>query len=218
MSPRPRSAWRVNIVALFVVNPSRESGSCENRYFGVCHKGVEQVEIQNASRFATVRMSFDAANSFADLQRIAVTASTVAAASHMLAHDFPAYTLTAVSAADWIQSADSSASSASFTILPLVKRILFQDFLRQTGFCRSKNSRPIPKCLNSSFCASFMIALATGSFSTGHTLLVPVDRPRPLPSSRGFARESACFLGKFLGRLVVMIETHLRFSLRFLFE
>src|SRR5207253_11095757 len=59
----------------------------------------------------------------------------------------------------------SSASSPCFTMSPGLKRMPCR-VLRHSGLRRIRNSRSIPKCFISSCWAFFMMAFASGSFSS----------------------------------------------------
>src|SRR6185312_8754767 len=67
--------------------------------------------------------------------------------------------------ADGNYSEASSPFSPRSTISPFLNKMAWS-VSRQTGFLRSKNSRSIPKCLNSSCCAFCIMAFADLSFST----------------------------------------------------
>src|ERR1700682_1458667 len=63
------------------------------------------------------------------------------------------------------QSTSFSASSPCSTMSPGLNSMSCSTVL-QSDFCRSRNSRSMPKCLNSSFCAFRMMARAALFFST----------------------------------------------------
>ena len=93
--------------------------------------------------------------------------------------------------------ARASDSSPCSTISPDWKRIP-RAISRHSGVRRSRNSRSMLKCLNSSPCASRMIASASASRLDSQALLVPADRFGLL----GQRRTHACKRARPCGQLV----------------
>ena len=95
--------------------------------------------------------------------------------------------------------------------------VLEQDALRRSrataGVRRSRNSRSMQKCLNSSPCASRMIAARLAVGLDGEALLVPADRLGLLGQRRAQARERPRLGRQLVGRLVVLVGRHARHAI-----
>ena len=79
---------------------------------------------------------------------------------------------------------------------------------RHSGVRRRRNSRSMLKCLNSSPCASRMMARGVGVGLDREALLVPADRLGLLGQRRAQPREGAASGGQLVRRLVVLVGGH----------
>ena len=107
----------------------------------------------------------------------------------------------------------ASASSPCSTMSPVLEQDRRWAISRHRGVRRSRNSRSMLKCLNSSPCASRMIASASGSVSTARRCSY---QPIASASSVSDAHRRANVRvvgGQLLRRLVILVESH-RFPLR----
>ena len=73
---------------------------------------------------------------------------------------------------------------------------------------RRRNSRSMPKCLNSSICAFCTMRFRAFVLVHGNALCVPVDRFGLFAEGRDHTCESTRFLRQFVGWLVILIESH----------